>query len=702
LVEGPFSQATPPFINLPTITTRNRIQVIRFSSSKGNQGKKKKSIPKKWKVNPNIQQANLDKLTAAFDDMAKKEGFDGSTSYYADDATFEDDFDYDALDKEIDSDDFDESDFGWTEEDDNFIDFGSDGVDDQSMEERIAAAKRDMDLGRVSVPKELDEFTADVSQADLQRLGFKREATPFGRDETPRKEQFTLISNAMSCSACGADFQCSNDQRPGYLPPDKYATQVKLSKIEDLQNLQEKAESQEWSPEDEIEYLIQTSGEDGNQHDMDMAEIDIESVASEMDIDLAEVVSKKVICKRCHGLQNFGKVEQSLRPGWTEEPTLSQENFRELLRPIREKPAVIIALVDLFDFSGSVLPELDAIAGDNPVILAANKADLLPSEMGQARVENWVRRELEYLGIQSIANVGGAVRLVSCKTGFGIPGMLSKARRLAEDMDCDMYIVGAANAGKSTLINNILSKKEETFQKRGKVRSGNVNKIKGAVTTSPLPGTTLKFIKIDLGEGKMLYDTPGLLVNGTLTQLLTPEELKMVVPKKKVEPITFRVASGKCVLVGGLAKIEVVGDSKPFLFTFFCANDIKLHPTDSTRADDYIAKHIGTLLTPPLEPGPERLEQLGEFESHVVEIEGAGWKEAAADISLCGLGWVAVTGSGTAQVKINVPRGIGVSVRPPLMPYDIWEVAAKYTGGRAVRKSSKTKTGKRRKGVGRR
>lgn len=171
---------------------------------------------------------------------------------------------------------------------------------------------------------------------------------------------------------------------------------------------------------------------------------------------------------------------------------------------------------------------------------------------------------------------------------------------------------------------------------------------------------------------------------------------------RKVEPITFRVAAGKCVLVGGLAKIEVVGDSKPFLFTFFVANDIKLHPTDSSRADAYVAKHIGTLLTPPLGPGPKRLEQLGEFESHVVEIEGDGWKQAAADITLRGLGWVAVTGAGTAQVKITVPKGIGVSVRPPLMPFDIWEVAAKYTGGRAVRKSSKTKTGKRRKGVGRR
>ena len=170
---------------------------------------------------------------------------------------------------------------------------------------------------------------------------------------------------------------------------------------------------------------------------------------------------------------------------------------------------------------------------------------------------------------------------------------------------------------------------------------------------------------------------------------------------RKVEPITFRVASGKCVLVGGLAKVEVIGDCKPFMLTFFVANEIKLHPTDSSRADEFIAKHAGEILTPPLAPGPERMEQIGEFDSHVIEIEGAGWKEAAADITLTGLGWVAVTGAGRAQIRISVPAGIGVSLRPPLMPFDIWEVASKYTGGRAIRKTSKTKTGKRRRGVGR-
>jgi hypothetical protein len=169
---------------------------------------------------------------------------------------------------------------------------------------------------------------------------------------------------------------------------------------------------------------------------------------------------------------------------------------------------------------------------------------------------------------------------------------------------------------------------------------------------------------------------------------------------RKVEPITFRIAAGKCVLIGGLARIEVIGDSKPFLFTFFVANAIKLHLTSIDRADEYIHNHVGGVLTPPL--GPGRLEELGKFDEHVIEIEGTGWKEASADISLTGLGWVAVTGPGTAQVKIRIPRGVGVSVRPPLMPFDIWASTASYTGGRAVRKTPKGKfSGKRGKGVGR-
>jgi hypothetical protein len=542
------------------------LQTVRFMTSTSDEAedrkKRRKPKSKKLKVKE-ITPEKMDKLAAAFDELARKDGFDTSMSHTAADDTFEDYFEEDNfLDDDDDDDDdvetpptkssgdlndildssnFDLGDFqdgdegrgifegeGDEYEEEDFLDFG-DGSDDDDMEARIAAAKKDMTSGRVTVPDDLDRFAEKASDMDLRKLGFTREANPFGNDETPRKEKFKLISNAMTCPACGSDFQSDDEQKPGFLPDEKFEVQLKLSKIEEMQQLQDKADSSEWSTEDEIEYLIQTAGGEMNEK-KDMAQIDIDAMAEGMGLDLVRLAKKNIICKRCHGLQNTGLVEESLRPGWTDEPTMSQEKFKNLLKPISEKTAVIIALIDLFDFTGSVLKELDGIAGDNPVILAANKADLLPSKMGKQRAENWVRRELEYMGVESLANVGGAVRLVSCKNGIGVLDMVDKARSLATERDCDVYIVGAANAGKSTLINYILGRQSD--KPVGKARAGNRNAFKGALTTSPLPGTTLKFIKIDLGDGMGLYDTPGLLVPGTITQLLTPEELKIVCPKK--------------------------------------------------------------------------------------------------------------------------------------------------------------------------
>jgi 50S ribosome-binding GTPase len=574
-----------PFLGLrlATTTSDNVNESDRDDPTTVSKPSKTVRAKRKFQIAEEITDANMDKLAAAFDDLARTEGFDDSMQYYADDATFEDDFDDDDFMDDLDTnasstdptndvsttildaklfslEDFmdessvvndkrttiDRGSVGYSNELDSM---DKDDNDDEDMDARITAARSDMVRGRVSVPKPLDRMASS-------ELGFRYEADRYygGVDEggpstetsSSRPREFQLVTNALVCSACGADFQSSNERKPGYLPAEKFAIQVKLGQLEELQRLQLKAENDaaDWSAEDEIEWLIQTASNknaaatDTGSEDSSTAvaaEIDIPALAESMGLDMAELARKKTICKRCHGLQNFGKVDNVLRPGWTPEPLLSQEKFRDLLRPIREKPAVIIALVDLFDFAGSVLPELDTIAGDNPVILAANKADLLPAKMGPVRVENWVRRELEYLGIQSLANMRGSVRLVSCKTGVGVAALLTKARKLADQIDGDIYVVGAANAGKSTLLNQILDHQDEDDGvKHGKLRAGNQNKRKGAVTTSPLPGTTLKFIKVDLGGGRSLYDTPGLLVPGTLTQLLTPEELKIVVPKKHV------------------------------------------------------------------------------------------------------------------------------------------------------------------------
>jgi len=694
-------------------------------------------------VNPNDDEIDLDALTAAFDKMAEAEGFDASTAFYADDDSFEDDFDSAEMagtkgteqpgidvDGDLNLDDFlDGDDDG--EDDDEFLDFGANDEPavGNDMDARILAAQRD--LSQPNAPPSRRSRPRTVTPSDMSSLGFRTNsptqygAPPDGGPSQPAGDQCRLVDDALVCSACGADFQGKDELKPGYLPQEKYGLQVKRGRMEEAVELQEKAErleegDGEWSTEDEVEWLLKSGPADGD------GKIDLAALAEELGLDPSPYLPndtnnsvgedtpppKKPICKRCHTLQHSSTLPTPLRPSpTTTEPTLTQAHFRSLLLPLSSTPCVLIALVDLFDFAGSVLPELDAVAGSNPVLVAANKVDLLPKTLGRVRVESWVRRELEHLGVESLANIGGAVRLVSCRTGDGVAGLLDRARGLAEEIGGDVYVVGAANAGKSTLINYVLEKgkgKEKGEGARGKKRPGNANARRGAVTTSPLPGTTLKFIKVEFGNGgekeTSLYDTPGLLIPGTLTQILTPEELKMTVPKKPIEPITFRVATGKSVLIGGLAEISVVGeDTKPFLLTFYISNDIKLHPTSTDRADAFRQTHAGTtMLSPPLPPGPERLNDIGPFEYHEFDVRGRGWKEAGADVALRGLGWVAVTGSGTARIRVGVPKGVGVSVRPPLMPFDMWESASKYTGGKATRRAGKSRFGKKRSGVGRR
>eukprot|EP00953_Heterococcus_sp_UTEX-ZZ885_P001989 1588-Heterococcus_DN1.PRE.6 len=204
---------------------------------------------------------------------------------------------------------------------------------------------------------------------------------------------------------------------------------------------------------------------------------------------------------------------------------------------------------------------------------------------------------------------------------------------------------------------------------------------------SIVPGTTLDFLRIDLGDNACLYDTPGLILPHQLTSRLNPEELKAVIPQSAVEHVTLRLTEGKAVLVGGLAKIELLS-GKPFLFTFFISNQVKLHMTDASRADEFITKHIGSkLLFPPF--SADRLEEMGPMVSSEFTIVGDGWKRAGPDVVLSGLGWVSITGAGECLIKVTAPKDVLVMTRDPLMPFEAWDTTSTFTGTRTIKRGKK-------------
>jgi ribosome biogenesis GTPase A len=429
---------------------------------------------------------------------------------------------------------------------------------------------------------------------------------------------------------------------------------------------------------------------------------------------LATPASEICICQRCFRLEQYGQVEESLRPGWSEHELITPERFEKLLKVIRESKGVVLCFVDIFDLEGSILRNLRQIAGDNPVVIAANKVDLLPKDTNAARLKEWIhtdvkelcgfvnpkeafeerRRALTKHGFTNKADGAGMlpqsnVHLVSCQNGHGIDSLMEHVVTTSRDNGDTVFVMGAANVGKSSFVNRLLAGDVSYGKSKGggkKKRDKNIARA----TVSNLPGTTLNFLKMQLPNGVTVIDTPGLINQGQLTSKLSPEELRQVIPSKPIKPVTLRVQEGGCVLVGGLAMVELV-EGRPFFLTFFVSNEVKLHPTRIEKAQEFVEKHVGDLVAPPATV--ERLHELGPFQEDTFIVDGEGWKKSGTDVVIAGLGWVSVTGSGSCTILVRTPQGTKVDVRPAFMPFEATRSTASFSGGRLVQKKGKKSRG---------
>ena len=90
-------------------------------------------------------------------------------------------------------------------------------------------------------------------------------------------------------------------------------------------------------------------------------------------------------------------------------------------------------------------------------------------------------------------------------------------------MDC--YVVGAANAGKSSFLNRCLNHFAAKKGTGSVKRPGSANKnLPGRLTTSHLPGTTLDFVRVSLPSMRQANPNPNpnrLTLTLTLTRTLT-------------------------------------------------------------------------------------------------------------------------------------------------------------------------------------
>ncbi|XP_060904616.1 nitric oxide-associated protein 1 [Labrus mixtus] len=493
------------------------------------------------------------------------------------------------------------------------------------------------------------------------------------------------------CSGCGAILHCSASAVPGYLPSEKYKV------------------------------LQQEQRLDG------------------------------ATCQRCYLLTHHHKALNL---------HLSHEQYRQVVQRLRPLKALILLIVDLMDVPDSIIPNLAELVGTNKhIVVLGNKIDLLPRDSPNymQRLKRQLSRYCEDAGFgRQVTDV----HLISAKTGYGVEALISSLQRSWKHKG-DVYLVGEANAGKSTLFNTLL---ESDYCK------SKASDLIHKATISPWPGTTLNLLKfpiinptpyrmfkrqerlneasqqtesdltqdelkrlkhfsrqgylvgrvgrtfrsdvgsrqneiefdpdsLALGENEdgetkttacsrspdeftfnelkdahWLFDTPGIIKERDILSLLKEQEVLSVVPSQALVPRTFVLKPGMSLLVGALGRIDFLQGGRSCWFSVMVSARVPVHITSLEKVDQIYEKHAGgELLGVPL-GGSERMKTFPALVPQEVMMEGRGYLEATADITLSSAGWVAVTAAEGEQLllKVHGPEAAGFGVRtPPLLPHVI-------------------------------
>ena len=367
-----------------------------------------------------------------------------------------------------------------------------------------------------------------------------------------------------------------------------------------------------------------------------------------------------VVCARCFSLRNYGKVKNEAA-----EILMPSFDFARVIgdRLDRVGPggAVVLLVVDIVDFDGSFpVDAVDVLApyvADETVdvLLVANKVDLLPTQCTRTRVSSFARRRAKDLGLTRASGV----HLVSAHTGMGV-NILSEQLEELLASGKEVWVVGAQNAGKSSIINRLSR------------MYGGPGPEDGGPLASHLPGTTLGVVRLEnlLPNGSDVFDTPGLLQPFQVSSRLDNEEARMVLPRRRLQPRTYRAEIGSTIHIGGLARIDVVdGPQRTMYLTVWVSGDVPTHymvKGDGGKADALFAKHAGGKLSPPA--GEKRVRQMGEWGSRTVNVYGSSWQKSDRDITVSGLGWIGVGVNGNASFRVWTHEGVRVATREALVP----------------------------------
>ncbi len=313
---------------------------------------------------------------------------------------------------------------------------------------------------------------------------------------------------------------------------------------------------------------------------------------------------------------------------------LEQKVDQEVLKILDDAfatDALIIWVVDLFSFNGTLNSEIAKKVKKLNVIVVGNKRDLFPLNVKDESLVEYLNTTFNAYGIKP-----KSVRLLGATNKIDSKQLIDSVNTARKGHD--VYMIGNSTSGKTSIINRAMK--------------GFENKTTRQIKTITYPGTNVNVLEIPLSRSSFFYELPGISQTTSATGKLEKDVVRQIVPKKVVKLITRTMSAGDALMVGSLAAFEII-KGKTTNYRFYSAEGVETRKVQSKKLDDYINENNIRRFARPVS---ERLVSFLDYDMFEYAMENdKKWH----DIAIEGLGWLSFIAQGQ-MIRVRLPKGVAL------------------------------------------
>ena len=340
-------------------------------------------------------------------------------------------------------------------------------------------------------------------------------------------------------------------------------------------------------------------------------------------LSIADANERVLYCHNCY------EKMKAINTGMLESDT--DDEILKILKDAVASDALLVWVVDLFQFNGTLNPEVVKKAKKLDVVVLGTKYDLFPKRIKQETMCNFLRDRFNEVGIDPVA-----VKVFGNTENIDPKDLLKKMDVLRKGHD--VYMIGSLASGKTSIINRMLK--------------GYTNKSKRTIATEEYPGTSVKVLEIPLSNSSFFYELPGFSLNTSVLGKVEKEVKSLILPKKEIKMQRVVINEGDTMCVGSLAAFTLV-KGRVTTFHFYGAEGIEVKRVSTKKLARFLKENN---VKRSLRPVSERYSAFTDYDVFEYDMEKDGKEH---DIAVTGLGWMRFEGRGQV-IRVTFPRGVAI------------------------------------------